>query len=165
MDKILKERYQMQWNFRRLHSPEVTTICRREVKRYFDNQIGGWHCEGWIIDTVQNDLGFEPAQIKTQLKNLVGCDVLVKKFDYREGTRQIIGTLYKKRVRSAGQTKMKTFRVRFTRRDGRAGKNTVDAMSPKIARAKVIGKQISSKSPIAYIDSIQETHRKHRKER
>ena len=96
MDLIIKERDEMLWKNSRLHSSEVNSVIRREVERYFNINHGEWHCEGWVIDTIQSDLKFTDVQIKTQLKNLCKYDGLLKRLERKPGTRHITGTSYKK---------------------------------------------------------------------
>ena len=103
MEMIVQERNEIETGRRRLHSPAVNSIIRREIKRYFEKNFNSWEHDGWIVDTLQNDLGFTEVQVKTQLKNLAKY-ILLKKFCYKEGTRQILSTMYRvnKKVRIGG---------------------------------------------------------------
>jgi len=95
MDQIIKERDEMNWGIRRMYSPAINSVLRREVERILNTQaIEEWQHEDWIIKAIQQDLNFTDAQIKTQLKNL--CRYAIEKqYIRRPGKRQIIGTEYR----------------------------------------------------------------------
>jgi hypothetical protein len=82
LKKIEEERRQISIGCRRLHSPEVNSICRREVKRWLELQsFGVWQPKEYVLEAVQQDLGFTDAQIETQLKNLTKTGCAEKKLE------------------------------------------------------------------------------------